>query len=190
MTNSGQTGNVGVDRRRKARNLDKSGGSSMTSRITAMLCATAAAATAAAAVIMPAPAGADDTVKIAYIDPLSAAARHRRARLKDASIPRRGRSTPRAACWARSSRWSPTTTSSARRKASCRCRRRSTPGIRYITQGNGSAVAARHHRLRRQVQRAQSRQGSAVSSTTRRSIRSSPTRSAASGISASTPTAT
>ena len=32
----------------------------MTSRITAMLCATAAAATAAAAFIMPAPAGAED----------------------------------------------------------------------------------------------------------------------------------
>ncbi len=43
----------------------------MTSRITAMLCATAAAATAAAAFIMPAPAGAEDTVKLAYIDPLS-----------------------------------------------------------------------------------------------------------------------
>ena len=36
----------------------------------------------------------------------------------------------------------PSTTSSIRRKAWCRCRRRSTPASRIITQGNGSSVAA------------------------------------------------
>ena len=35
-------------------------------------------------------------------------------------------------------------------------------GVRIITQGNGSSVAARDLRVRRQVQRAQPRQGSAV----------------------------
>ena len=35
-------------------------------------------------------------------------------------------------------------------------------GVRYLTQGNGSSVGRRAHRLRHQIQRAQSRQGSAV----------------------------
>ena len=43
----------------------------MKSRFTAAFCATAAAATAAAAIIAAAPAAAEDTVKLAYIDPLS-----------------------------------------------------------------------------------------------------------------------
>ena len=114
----------------------------MTSRITAMLCATAAAATAAAAFIMPAPAGADDTVKLAYIDPLSGGG---------ASIGEVGLKTfnylaevtnAKGGILGKKLEIVPYDNKLNAQESLVQVQKAIDSGIRFITQGNGSSVAA------------------------------------------------
>ena len=114
----------------------------MTSRITAMLCATAAAATAAAAFIMPAPAGAEDTVKLAYIDPLSGGG---------ASIGEVGLKTfnylaevtnAKGGILGKKLEIVPYDNKLNAQESLVQVQKAIDSGIRFITQGNGSAFAA------------------------------------------------
>jgi ABC-type branched-subunit amino acid transport system substrate-binding protein len=114
----------------------------MTSRITAMLCATAAAATAAAAFIMPAPAGAEDTVKLAYIDPLSGGG---------ASIGEVGLKTfnylaevtnAKGGVLGKKLEIVPYDNKLNAQESLVQVQKAIDSGIRFITQGNGSAFAA------------------------------------------------
>ena len=100
------------------------------------------------------------------------------------------RSTPPAASTARSSSSSRFDNKVNPQESLIQLKKALDEGARYVVQGNGSAVALRDHRRGAEAQRAQSRQGGRCSSTTPRSTRRSPTRSASSGISASTPTPT
>ena len=134
----------------------------MTSRFTAMFCATAAAATAAAAFSVPAAAAAEDTVKIAYIDPLSGGgASDRRGRPQDLPVSRR-RDQRQGRHPRQEVRDRPLDNKINPQESLVQVQKAIDAGVRYITQGNGSSVAAALVGLRRQVQRAQSRQGSAV----------------------------
>ena len=133
----------------------------MTSRITAMLCATAAAATAAAAFIMPAPAGAEDTVKLAYIDPLSGGG---------ASVGEVGLKTFKYLAEVLNAKGGilgqkieivPLDNKTNPQESLVQAQKAIDAGVHYITQGNGSSVA-RRSRTSSPSTTPQSRQGSPV----------------------------
>ncbi len=114
----------------------------MTSRFTTLLCATAAAATAAAAIIAAAPAVAEDTAKLAYIDPLSGGG---------ASIGEVGLKTFNYLAEATNAKGGilgkkleivPYDNKLNAQETLVQVQKAIDSGIRFITQGNGSAFAA------------------------------------------------
>ena len=128
----------------------------MISRFSTMFCAVAATVVAAL------PAAAQDTVKIAYVDPLSGGmASIGEVGLKtfqylaDVTNAHGGIAGHKLEIVAYDNKLNAQETLIQVQKAI-------NSGIRYITQGNGSAVRRRYRGLRGEVQRAQPGQGSAV----------------------------
>ena len=114
----------------------------MTSRFPALVCTTAAAAIAAAALFVPAPAGADDTVKLAYIDPLSGGG---------ASIGEVGLKTfnylaeyvnAKGGILGKKLEIVPYDGKLNAQESLVQVQKAIDSGIRFITQGNGSSIAA------------------------------------------------
>ena len=123
---------------------------------------------AASLIALTVPAIAAETVKIAFIDPLSGGgAPTGENGLKTLSVLRRVPQRRRRAA-AKSSRSAATTTRSIRRRSLVQVQKAIDDGIRYIMQGNGSLGRRRDRRLRAEVQRAQSRQGGGVPQLRRR----------------------